>query len=613
MSPDAIFGFTGKILEINLTEKKLGEITTPIKWARKYVGGSGLAARILFPLLRPDIDPLSPDNPLLLMAGPFTGTKIPCGSRLTICARSPLTKLWGECSIGGSFGARLRHAGFDGILIKGRANKPTLLTVLNDQVELRAADSLWNLGINDTIAHLHKDIASRQMASLAIGPAGENLVKYANIMSEGGRAAGRMGLGAVMGSKQLKAIVAVGNKSVPVAKPDELSALVRTATKVMMEDFQIGMYQEMGTAAFFGAAQEMGAAPNKYWTQGEWEPYDNISGSTMVEKITKGNSGCYLCPIRCGRVIEIPEGKYKLPEESGPEYETLAALGSMILCDDLKAVSYAAHLCDDLGLDTISCGTTIGFAYFLMEKNLLTPKEVGMALEWGRPEAQHELIRQIAYREGFGDVLAEGTRELGERYNAGELAIHVKGLEPACWGPRALFGQAAAFATSVRGAHHLDADMYWVLNGQVIPELGIDADDPQTDEGMGRLTAITQNWRMVTNSLMMCLFATFTVHEIVQFYTFVTGIPTSPEKLMLMGERIFNLKRLINLKLGATPKDDTLPPLLLRPLETGGTQGKVPDLKRQLSDYYTHRDWDVKTGYPSKEKLAELELSDLVA
>jgi aldehyde:ferredoxin oxidoreductase len=486
---------------------------------------------------------------------------------------------------------------------------------MGDEVQLLEADNLWTLGINETIARIKQHItggAKRHKATLAIGPAGENLVKYANIMSEGGRAAGRMGLGAVMGSKQLKAIVAVGDKPVPVAKPDELSALVRTATKVMMEDFQIGMYQEMGTAAFFGAAQEMGAAPNKYWTQGEWEPYDNISGSTMFETITKGNSGCYLCPIKCGRVIEIPEGKYKLSEESGPEYETLAALGSMILCDDLGAVSYAAHLCDDLGLDTISCGTTIGFAYFLMEKNLLTPKEVGMALEWGRPEEQHELIRQIAYREGFGDVLAEGTRALGERYNAREYAIHVKGLEPACWGPRALFGQAAAFATSVRGAHHLDADIYWVLNGQVIPELGIDADDPQTDEGMGQLTAITQNWRMVTNSLMMCLFATFTVQEIVQFYTFVTGVSTSPQELMLMGERIFNLKRLINLKLGATPKDDTLPPLLLRPLATGGTQGKVPDLDKQLSDYYSYRDWDTKTGYPSKEKLVELELSDLV-
>ncbi len=612
MSPDTSFGFTGRILEINLTQNKIDEMATPIKWARKFIGGSGLAARILFPLLRPEIDPLGPDNPLLLLAGPFTGTKIPCGSRLTICSRSPLTKLWGECSIGGNLGARLRHAGYDGIFIKGRADKPTFLKILNDQVELLDAGSLWSLGINDTIAQLHKDVAERQMATLAIGQAGENLVKYANIMSEGGRAAGRMGLGAVMGSKQLKAIVAVGNKPVPVAKPGELSALIRTATKMMMEDFQIGMYNEMGTAAFFGAAQEMGAAPNKYWTQGEWEPYDNISGSTMFEKITKGNSGCYLCPIKCGRVIEIPEGKYKLPEESGPEYETLAALGSMILCDDLEAVSYAAHLCDDFGLDTISCGTTIGFAYHLMEKNLLTPKEVGMALEWGNPEPQHELIRQIAFREGFGDVLAEGTRELGKRYNAEEYAIHVKGLEPACWGPRALFGQAAAFATSIRGAHHLDADIYWVLNGQVIPELGIDADDPQTDDGMGKLTAITQNWRMITNSLMMCLFATFSVNEIVQFYTFVTGISTSPQELMLTGERIFNLKRLINLRLGATPEDDTLPPLLLRPLETGGTQGKVPDLAKQLSDYYSHRDWDLKTGYPSKDKLQELGLSDLV-
>ncbi|MFX1564223.1 MAG: aldehyde ferredoxin oxidoreductase family protein [Promethearchaeota archaeon] len=611
MAKESSYGYTGKILQVDLTRMQIADSPTPIDWSRLFIGGSGLAARILYPILNKDIDPLGPENPILMLAGPLTGTSVPTCGRLALCSKSPLTHLWGESLIGGNFGARLRQAGYDGIHIKGRAAKPTLLTILHGHVELQDAQNLWTRRNFDVQAQLKKDMNDKRMASLTIGPAGENLVKYANIMSEGARAAGRMGLGAVMGSKHLKAIVAAGDTPVSVAKPDALIQLARTASKTMMEDFQIGMYQEMGTAAFIGPSQEMGAMPNKYWTQGDFPTCDNISGSTMYEKITVGNDGCYRCPIRCGRIVEIPKGKYKLPRTSGPEYETICSLGSMILCDNLEAVVYAAHLCDDLGLDTMSCGTTIGFAYYLMDQGKLTPKDVGMKLEWGDPEPQHTLIQQIATRQGFGDILAEGTRTLGEQYNAKDSAAQVKGLEVACWGSRALFGMAVAYATSPRGGSHLDADLYWVLSGQVVPELGIDADDPQTDEGMGKLTALTQNWRMVYNSLIMCCFATFTPGEVAQFYNLVTGISTTPQKLMQIGERIITLKRLINLKLGFTSKDDTLPPILLKPLPTGGTRGLVPNLNRQLRDYYKFRDWSQKTGRPSSKKLAEVGLTDL--
>lgn len=612
MTKDAGYGFTGKILQVDLTQTKISTTPTPIKLARQYVGGSGLAARILYSLLTRDLDPLSADNPLFLLAGPLTGTVVPLCGRLTICTKSPLTQFWGESNIGGDFGARLRQAGYDGVFITGRAKHPTLLTILNDQIELQKNPDLWTRRVNETIDQLHKDFNEKRMATLTIGPAGENQVKFANIMSEGGRTAGRMGLGAVMGSKYLKAIVAVGDSSVPVAKPDELIDVTRSATKVLMEDFQIDLYKELGTAAFVGASQETGSMPNAYWTKGEFPTYDNISGSTMLEKILVGTSGCYRCPVRCGRVVEIPKGKYKLPSTSGPEYETIASLGSMILCDDLEALVYASHLCDDLGVDTISCGTTIGFAYYLMEQGKLSKKEVGMELKWGDPEPQHQLIKQIAAREGFGNILAEGSRALGNRYNASEDAANVKGLELACWGVRALFGCAVAYATSPRGGCHLDADTYWVLHGQVIPEIGVDADDPQTDEGMGEMTALLQNWRMVTNSLIICIFATYQPDEVAQFYSLVTGLSTSTQDLMHMGERIITLKRLINLNLGFTPNDDTLPSLVLRPLE-GPTRGMVPNLDRQLSDYYRFRDWDRKTGYPSQSKIKELGLENLTS
>jgi aldehyde:ferredoxin oxidoreductase len=605
-------GFTGKILQVDLTKRKLSDAPTPIEWARQFVGGAGLAARILYPLLKQEVDALSPDSPLLVMAGPFTGTAVACGSRISVCARSPLTKLWGECCVGGNFGARLRHAGYDGIMVTGQASEPTILTVLHGAAKLGDGRALWKRHTYETLDILRKDLKDPKMASLVIGPAGENLVKYANIISEKGRAAGRMGLGAVMGSKRLKAIVAAGDAPVPIANSDGLAAAARDATKGMMEAFQISLYKELGTAGFVGASQEIGSMPNKYWTASEFPNYDNISGSTMQETILVGSDACYRCPIGCGRVIEIPEGKYKLPRTKGPEYESLGTLGSMILCDDLRAVCYASYLCDDLGMDTISCGTTIGFAYYLMEKGKLTAKEAGMNLKWGDADAQHTLIRQIAAREGFGTILAEGTRALGDRYKAQEDAAHVKGLEVACWGSRALFGMATAYATSPRGGSHVDADLYWVLQGQVIPELGIDANDPQTDEGMGELVARTQNWRMVTNSLVICLFATFSPTEIAQFYSLITGISTTPQDLIQLGERIITMKRLINLKLGMTAKDDTLPPILLRPLK-GPTRGMVPNLQRQLQDYYAYREWDSKTGRPSTDKLVELGLDKIAS
>ncbi len=604
------YGWTGKILHVDLTTRSLKDSPTPLDWARQYIGGAGLAARMLYPLLSRELDPLGPDNRLLILAGPLTGTQVPLCGRLNICSKSPLTNLWGECNIGGNIGARLRHAGFDGVLITGRAARPTLLVINNGQASLEEKPELWTLQITEAINQFHKDYDENRMATLTIGPAGENLVKFANIMTEGGRTAGRMGLGAVMGSKKLKAIVAIGDTPVPVAKPSELRELIRTATKVLMEDFQIGLYKELGTAAFVGPSQEINSLPTKYWTTGEFPTHDNISGSTMAETILVGTSGCYRCPVRCGRVVEIPKGKYRIPRTSGPEYETISALGSMILCDDLEAVTYAAHLCDELGLDTISCGVTIGFAYYLMDQGKLTAKEVGMDLEWGDPASQISLIKQIAARAGFGDILAEGTRALGKRYNASDEAVHVKGLEVAQWGVRAQFGNAAMYATSPRGGCHNDADIYWVLSGQVIPELGIDADDPQSDEGMGELVARTQNWRMVTNSLNICIFATYTPKEVAQFYSLVTGFSTSPQDLLDIGERIITLKRLINLKLGFTGKDDTLPPLLLRPLE-GPTRGLVPNLSRQLKDYYKYRNWDQKTGRPSAAALKKVGLEEL--
>ena len=604
-------GFTGKMLHIDLTRGILKDAPTPLNWADQFIGGAGLAARILYPLLSKETEPLGPNNPMLLMAGPCVGTAVPSSGRMAICACSPLTRLWGESDIGGYFGAEMRQAGYDGILIQGRAEKPVYLSLLYGNAEIHSADHLWTQTISTTQQMLREDINEKRFFTLSIGPAGENLVKYANMMSEGGRAAGRMGLGAVMGSKNLKALAVVGNQPVPVANHDAIVELARSANKVMMEDFMPDCYRKMGTATAVGPSQEIGSMPNKYFTQGEFPTHDNISGATMSETRLVGRDGCHRCPIQCGRVVEVPDGKYKLPRVSGPEYETLGALGSMLLIDDLDAVITMSHLCDDLGLDTISTGNSIAFAHYLMDQDKLTSKEVGMLLEWGDPGPVIDLIQQIAHREDFGDILAEGVRSMGERYDAEDLAVHVKGLEISCWDPRALFGMATSYATSPRGGTHLDGDLYMVLQGQVQMELGIDADDPQTDEGMGEIAAKSQSWRQVSNSLIICQFPTFTVGEITQFYSLVVGHETTPQELLHIGDRIITLKRLINLNLGFTPEDDRLPKLLLQPLPDGGTRGMVPDIEKQLNDYYAYRDWDRKTGRPSAVALKKVGLADL--
>lgn len=605
------YGFTGKILYIDLSKGTFRIKPTPLEWAHEYLGGGGLAARILYPLLSKAPAPLGPDNPLLLLAGPCTGTAVPCSGRMVVCSRSPLTLLWGECNVGGYFGSTMRHAGYDGILIQGRAPRPTYLTLLHGQNEIRDAQHLWSQRISASQQTLKKEIKEKRYYSLTIGPAGENLVKYANIMSEGGRAAGRMGLGAVMGSKNLKSIVVAGTESVPVAEPNAIIDLARSVNKIVMEDFMPDCYSKMGTATAVGPAQEIGAMPNKYWTQGEFPTHDNISGATLSETRLVGRDGCHRCPIQCGRVVEVPNGKYPLPRVSGPEYESLGALGSMMLIDDLDALLTANHLCDDFGLDTISTGSCIGFAYYLMDQGKLTPKIVGMKLEWGDPEPIIQLIPKIALREDFGTVLAEGVKSMGKRYDAAHLAVHVKGLEVSCWDPRALFGMATIYATSPRGGCHLDGDMYMVLQGQVQMELGIDADDPQMDEMMGVIAAKSQSWRQVSNSLIICQFPTFTVDEITQFYNLVTGQTKTPQELLHIGDRIITLKRLINLKLGFTFEDDSLPSLLLQPLSEGGTRGMVPDLEKQLTDYYIYRDWDRRTGCPSAAALKKVGLADL--
>ena len=606
-------GYMGKILKVNLSASKISEEPLNMSFARMFLGGSGLACRILYDMIDKDTDPLGPDNPLIFMTGPLTGTLAPSCGRYVVCAKSPLTGIWGEANSGGKFGPMLKFSGYDGIVIIGRSEKPVYLSIINGSAELRPAEHLIGKTTFETQEIIAEEVGEKRVSVACIGPAGENLVKYAAIMNDGGRAAGRTGMGAVMGSKNLKAIAVFGSKKVPLANGDKFRETVKEAIAIVKEAFNTEMFKQLGTGAYVDMAQEMGDMPNKYFTLGVFENASKISGSTMTETILVRNRACYECPIGCGRVVKIDEGKYKLPETDGPEYETLCAFGSLILNDNLEGLAYANYLCNIYGIDTISCGSTIAFATYLFELGKISREETGgIELRWGDIDTVIQLIEMIAYRKRFGDVLAEGVRRVSEKYNAKNYAAEVKGLEMPFHDPRAFFGMALCYATSPRGACHLNGDVYMVDLGQEVPELGIVSGDRFEEENKVEVTVKSQNWRTVYNSMIMCQFCNPPAEIIAKLLTYSTGQEYTVKDLDLLGERIFNLKRILNNKLGITRKDDYLPKIVLTPLKEGGTGGRVPNIDKMLQKYYEIRNWDEETGKPKKEKLEQLGLQEFI-
>ena len=599
----------GKLLVVDLTSSKIEDELLNEDYARQFIGGSGLACRYLYDMVDADTDPLGPENPLFFMTGPLTGTRAPCCGRFVVCARSPLTGLWGEANSGGFFGPEMRFAGYDGVIVKGKALEPVYLHIADGKVTLKDAKHLWGKGTYETQEAIKEEVGDAKTRVACIGPAGENLVKYAAIISDKGRAAARTGMGTVMGSKNLKAVAVRGNGQVPLAEKEHFKTFVREMLSVLKDDSLTEALRVTGTAGTLDYLMLLGSPPNRYFTEGEFPEAEALSGSTMGETILTGYSTCYGCPVACGRKVEVKEGKYKLRETKGPEYETVAALGTLLLIDDLPAVAYLGHLCDAYGLDTISTGSTIAFAHHLFECGIIGPAETsGLALRWGDPDTVAELIGMIARRESFGDALAEGSRWLGQRYGAEELAVQVNGLELGMHDPRAFSAMALVYATSPLGGSHNQSDMYWVESGRSLEELGIPMTDRFQMEGKAQIVARHQDWRSLCNALIVCYFSNAPALSYIDLLATATGWEVTTDDMLLAGERIWNLKRAFNHRLGLTRADDTLPKLLLQPLPEGGTQGHVPDLELMLKEYYQARDWDPETGKPSREKLEKLGL-----
>ncbi len=605
-------GFMNKLLVVDLTSGRIATEALDETVARRFVGGASWACHYLYDRIAAMPEPLGPDNPLLFMTGPLVGTAAPLCGRYVVCARSPQTGLWGEANSGGNFGPHLRFAGYDGVLFLGKASHPVYLSLWNGQAELRDARHLWGKDSYATQEAIRAEVPHSKISIACIGPAGENQVKYAAVMNDWGRAAGRTGMGAVMGSKNLKAIVAGGDFQVPVADQALLKATAQAIIQAVKEDPKAQFLSAGGTSSGVDTSMWMGDVPNKYFTESLWEPASNLGGGTMAETILTGKKACYRCTIGCGRITRIA-GKHATDKIDGPEYETSMAYGSLILSDDLPGAAYAGHLCNSLGLDTISAGVTIAFAYYLYDRGILTAADTGgLELKWGDVEPALALTEQIARREGFGAVLAEGARSLGRKYGVEELAAQVNGLEIPMHDPRAFVGMALVYATSARGACHNKGDMYMVDLGAAVPELDIQFGDRlESSEEKALMTMRVMDWRTLYDAMVMCVFCNPPASNVVDLLNAVTGWDVRLEDLLPLGERGTNLKRLLNGRLGLSAKNDRLPEHMLQPLPESAAETRVPDMDVLLPAFYKWRDWDPQTGMPTVDKVRQLGLQDL--
>lgn len=607
-------GYCGKILRVDLSQGRVTPEALLEEDMKQYLGGSGMAARYFYQEMETGVGALDPKNPLLFFTGPLTGTRVPTSGRHVAASRSPLTDVWGEGDVGGTFGTALKKAGVDGLIITGKAANPVYLYVEDGQLEIRDAQHLWGQD-TVTVDSILKEELHPTVVTSSIGKGGENQVRFAAIMTDGphGRAVGRCGLGAVMGAKGLKAIAAQGGGTITAADDSRVREITKGILALAKKNTK-GM-ADYGTAGSISSIESIGDLPIKNWSQGEWkEGAQELSGQRLAETYLTGRYFCGACIIGCGREVEMDHPTFGQVQGAGPEYETLACLGSNCLVDDLAAVVKGNDLCNRYGLDTISTGGVIAFAMEACERGLLTSEDMGFPLNWGDGEGLIRLIHQIAHREGIGDLLAEGVKRAANKLGplAQEFAIHVKGMELPAHDPRAFNSLAVGYATSSRGACHLQGFSHAYESSLHPQDLGIpEMLDRFSRERKGELTARAQDLMAVLDSLKICkfiLFAGVGLGDISAWTGAVLGQEFSPEQLLLIGERISNLKRLINLRYGMTRKDDTLPPRILTLKRGGGTGDHLPPLHYMLSDYYQFRGWN-EQGIPSWEKLKELGLN----
>ena len=606
-------GYMGKLLRVNLSDRTAREEALDANLARDYVGGAGLGLRLAYDEVPPEAEPLGPQAKLFIMNGPVTATGLSTAGRYEVVCKAPLTGILCDSSSGGFWGAELKQAGFDGVILEGRSERPVYLYINNGQVQFRDAAHLWGtdaLGVQDTV---RGEVGEAKARVLAIGPAGERGVLYSCMINDAGRAPGRGGNGAVMGAMGLKAIAVRGTQEVPLADADAYRATVREINKRMMSEDM----RAYGTAQVMDNDWPLSDIPTKNWSLGSQEELcRNLGGKKMAATILVPDVACYRCTIGCSRWVKIPSGAFAM-DGPGPEYETLGALGSMCMVDDLEAVSYANHLCNIYGMDTISCGCTIAFAMEAFDKGLLTRADTGgIELTWGNKQALVQVVEMIGRQEGIGKLLGQGSRRAAQQLGGDALdyAVQVKGMENPMHDPRAFYAWAATYATGPRGACHLHGMSAVYENKEAPePEWGLDGFyERHSDDNKAHIARLAQDWAHIVNSMVVCYFAGFNLHpsDLAALLNQATGTSLTPDDLITIGDRINALHRAYNYRCGIRRADDWLPKRSLMPLAEGGAAGKVPDLGRQLEEYYKERRWE-PDGKPSLAALLDLGLADV--
>lgn len=618
-----IYGYMGKILRVNLTTSTITEEFPDEETLRLYLGGAGLATKYLFDETEKGIDPLGPENILIFMTGPLTGTRSPSTGRYSVVTKAPLTNGWGQANSAGFWGRDFKRSGFDGVIFEGIAPKPVYLLTEDGKAELVDAEEIWGKNTSET-TRLLKEKHGKKFNVTCIGIAGENLVKYAAIMNDcdewgWGRAAGRCGVGAVMGSKNLKAIASRGTMTIPIADEEAYRKEAKQRFDWVNQSILKMTLEVYGTATMVDLVSVKGGIPTKNWQTGVFENAEKINGTTINDTILVKRKPCFACPIHCGRIAEIKSGPFKSKGE-GPEYESLCSFGTMCGVDNLEAITLAHFLCNEYGIDTISAGSTVGFAMECYEKGILKKEDIdGMDFSWGNAQLIVDIVHKIGKREGIGDLLAEGTMRMAEKLGKGseKFAMHVKGLELPGYDSRAAKVTGLAYAVANRGGDHITAYIEGpaFLNMPFMIVDDADIGDPLKE--IPETALIVKNFEDafgIFDSIGGCKFMgmVLTAEDWAGLMSTLMGYDYTADDFRKTGERIYNLERAYIIREGFTRTDDTLPPRLLEdPMPEGPAEGHVVNLDILLDAYYEYRGWD-EYGRPTKEKLEDLDLGWLI-